>query len=89
MHASLQKRGYSQLAEQYETLKKKNKALEEESQAQKLEITALKRELQNTGAAKGTEEQLNSNGDGTRIEVNSQNLDSEIREVEKPKKGCD
>ena len=54
-----------------------------------MEIAALKIELEKAGAATGTKEQLGSDGNGTRIEANSQNVNSEIREIEKPEEGCD
>ena len=70
-------------------MNKENKALKEESQTQKLEIATLKSELKKAGAATRTEEQLDSNGDGTRAEANSQGVKSEIKEAEKLVERCD
>ncbi|KAL9131430.1 MAG: hypothetical protein Q9217_000644 [Psora testacea] len=80
----IKKREYGQLAKQNETLKQQNEALKEESQAQKMEIAALKNELEKARAGTESKEQLSSNGDGTRIEANFQDVKSEIREAEKP-----
>lgn len=66
-----------------EVLKKENEVLKGERQAQKMEIAALKSELEKAGTATGTEEQLSSNGDDTRVEANPQDAESEIREAEK------
>lgn len=54
-----------------------------------MEIAALKNELEKAGAATGTEGQLDSNGDGARVEAKSQDVNSEIREAKKPEEGCD
>ncbi len=70
-------------------MEEENETLNEESQAQKMETAALKSELEKAGVVTGTEEQLGSNGDGTRVEANSQEESSEIREAEKLKEGCD
>ena len=70
-------------------MKKENKALKEESQTQKMEIAALKSELEKARAATGTEEQLGSNGDGNGVEANSQDVKSAIREAEKLEERCD
>ena len=83
---------YNELAEKKETLqtknealKKENEALKEECQTQKSTITALRSELENKEAVKGIEGQLNSKGDNTEVKANTQNSNSEVRELERSK----
>ncbi len=68
-------------------MKKENEALNEESQAQEVEIATLKSELEKTTAATETEEQLGSNGYGTWVEANSRDLNAQLMEAEKPEQG--
>ncbi|KAL9607635.1 MAG: hypothetical protein Q9167_007469 [Letrouitia subvulpina] len=84
---NIKRREYGQLAKYNDTLKKNIEALVEESDAQIAEITVLKSELETTTAATETEEQLGSNGDGTWVEVNSQDLNAQLTEAEKPEEG--
>ena len=46
-----------------------------------MEIATLRSELEKAGAAMVTEEQLGSNGGGTRVEANSHDLNVEGRET--------
>ncbi|KAF7507692.1 hypothetical protein GJ744_010245 [Endocarpon pusillum] len=61
----------------------------EENQVQKLEIAALKSELEKREGAKGAEEQLGSNSDGTVVEANVQDVNSEFKEADKLEEGKD
>lgn len=58
-----------------------------ETQAQKMEIAALKSELEKTRAATTTEVQLGSNGDGPGVEANSQDLFRRLGKQRSWKKG--
>ena len=62
--------------------------MKNESQAQEIEIGALKFELAKTRAAAGSEKQAGPDGDGIQVEVNSQDGEPELGEAEKSKERC-
>lgn len=90
-----QKDEHSRLVEQIDTLKKgsqdlkaENEVLKEEINAQKMEIAALKSDLKKLGTAPTTEGQLDSRGDSRSVKI-SQDVNSEVKEAEKPEERYD